>query len=299
MAFLIFNRPAETAKVLDAIRTLRPQRLLVVADGPRENVPEDVENCAATRAVIDSVDWPCHLQTDYADRNLGCRRRVASGLDWVFSQVEEAIILEDDCLPDPSFFPYCEELLARYRDDPEVMIISGANLFQRYQPTENSYYASRYCLIWGWATWRATWQQHYDVDIVRWPELRAQGWLKSFLKPLETAYWTRIFDQVSDGLDTWDYSLIFSCWLNSGLSLHPRHNLITNIGWNANGTHTTDPTSVLANLPRYPMDFPLRHPAKLERHAEADHRLEHLTFSGTLARVISEARCSISSQRRS
>ena len=299
VALLIFNRPAETARVFEAIRPLRPKRLLVVADGPRDGVPGDVEACAAARAVIDKIDWPCHLQTDYSAQNLGCRRRVSSGLDWVFSEAEEAIILEDDCLPDPSFFPYCEELLARYRDDPRVMVISGSNFFRRYRPTEDSYYASRYSLIWGWASWRKTWQEHYDVDIARWPELRDQGWLKTFLTPLEVLYWARIFDQIRDGRDTWDYSLVFACWLNDGLSLHPGRNLVSNIGWQANATSTTDPESVLANLPRHRMAFPLRHPAKLERHAEADHRLEHLTFSGTLSRVMSEVRASIAAQRRS
>ena len=294
---LIFNRPAETAQVFGAIRQLRPKRLLIVADGPREGVPGDAKNCADARAVIESVDWPCHLQTDYAEKNLGCRRRVSSGLDWVFSQVEEAIILEDDCLPDPSFFPYCEALLARYRDDPRVMVISGANLFQRFHATKNSYYASRYSLVWGWASWRKKWQQHYDIDIARWPELRAQDWLKEFLRPLEATYWGRIFDQVRDGFDTWDYSLILACWLNDGLALHPRQNLVSNIGWNAGSTHTKDPESVLANLPRYPMSFPLRHPERLDRHEEADHRLEQLAFSGTLGRVMSLVRESIKAQR--
>ena len=296
-ALFIFNRPKETAKVLDAIRQVRLRRLFVVADGPRKDVPEDAEKCALARAVIDGVDWPCEVHTNYSDTNLGTRRSISSGLDWVFAQVEEAIVLEDDCVPEPSFFPYCEELLQRYRDDPKIMVISGANLFKRFQATEDSYYFSRYPLIWGWASWRRVWQQHYDVDIQRWPELREQGWLKRFLRPLEAQYWGRIFDQVRDGYDAWDYSLLFACWLNDALALHPRRNLVSNIGWSADATHTTDPECVLAHLPSYPMTFPLRHPGRLERHAEADDRLEQMVYSGTLARTISIVHDSIRARR--
>jgi len=297
IALLIFNRPKETAKVLSSIRQVRPRQLFVVADGPRKDVPEDIENCALARAAIDGVDWPCDVQTNYSVGNLGCRKRVSNGLDWVFALVEEAIVLEDDCLPEPSFFPYCENLLQRYRDNPKIMVISGANLFKRFQATEDSYYYSRYPLIWGWASWRRVWQQHYDVDIQRWPEMREQGWLNRFLQPLECLYWGRLFDQVCNGLDTWDYSLLFTCWLNDGLALHPRRNLVSNIGWGADATHTKDPDCALARLPSYPMTFPLRHPKRLERHAEADDRLERLTYSGTLARTISIVHESIQARR--
>jgi hypothetical protein len=154
IAFFIFNRPDTTARVFEAIRQAQPSKLLVVADGPRSTRPGEAEKCAATRAIIDQVDWECEVLTNYSDVNLGCRHRVSSGLDWVFEQVEEAIILEDDCLPHPTFFRFCEELLEWYRHDHRIVAISGDNFQNGHQSGEFSYYFSRYVHIWGWATWR-------------------------------------------------------------------------------------------------------------------------------------------------
>ena len=115
VAFLIFNRPHTTQRVFAEIAKARPPKLLVVADGPRNDRPGEAELCAQTRAIIDQVDWDCEVLTHYADKNMGCKKRIASGIDWVFTQVEEAIILEDDCLPEASFFQFCEENLAPAR----------------------------------------------------------------------------------------------------------------------------------------------------------------------------------------
>ncbi|OUC08639.1 hemolytic protein HlpA-like protein, partial [Litorilinea aerophila] len=159
--FLIFNRPDTTAQVFAEIAKARPRRLLVVADGPRPHRPDDVEKCSATRAVIERVDWPCEVSCDFAEENLGGRRRISSGLTWAFSQVEAAIVLEDDCLPHPTFFPFCEELLNRYCHDERIMAITGDNFQFGRSRTKYSYYFSRYFHSWGWATWRRAWQ-HYD-----------------------------------------------------------------------------------------------------------------------------------------
>ncbi|MEN2383889.1 MAG: hypothetical protein KA716_33360 [Gloeotrichia echinulata DEX184] len=148
IGFFIFNRPDLTAQVFEAIRQTKPHKLLVVADGPR--FPEEEEKCLKTREVIKSVDWDCEVLTNFSEINLGCKYRVYSGLDWVFSQVEEAIILEDDCLPTPSFFYFCQTLLQRYRDDERVMHISGNNFQFGQSRTPYSYYFSKYNHIWGW-----------------------------------------------------------------------------------------------------------------------------------------------------
>jgi hypothetical protein len=148
VAFLVFNRPESTIKVFEEIRRARPPRLLVAADGTRADRPGEAEKCAAVRAIIDTVDWPCEVLKNYSDVNLGCKVRVSSGLDWVFEQVEEAIILEDDCLPHPTFFRFCEELLERYRYDERVGIISGDNFLFGVRRTQDSYYFSRYAHIW-------------------------------------------------------------------------------------------------------------------------------------------------------
>lgn len=152
VAFLIFNRPDTTRRVFAEIAKARPPKLLVVADGPRADHPDDVEKCAAVRAIIDGIDWDCKVLTNYSDINLGCKRRVSSGLDWVFDTVEEAIILEDDCLPHPAFFRFCEEMLNKYRDDKRIAMISGDNFQFGRKRTEYSYYFSRYPHIWGWAS---------------------------------------------------------------------------------------------------------------------------------------------------
>src|SRR4028118_433764 len=180
VVLIIFNRPAQTEKVFEVIRQAKPPKLLVIADGSRAERPGEAEKCAAARAVIDRVDWDCEVFKNYSDVNLGCDPRISSGLNWVFETVEEAIILEDDCVPHPTFFRYCEELLERYRHDARVMNISGQNvLFGRHR-TEYSYYFSRYTLCWGWASWRRAWQ-YFDVDVKLWPEIRDQNLIKNVL----------------------------------------------------------------------------------------------------------------------
>ena len=280
IALLIFNRPQLTARVLEILRQVRPATLLVVADGPRSDRPGEAALCQQTRAMIERVDWPCEILRHYADQNLGCRRRVASGLDWVFSRVERAIILEDDCLPDPSFFQFCEAMLDRYRDDQRVMAISGDN-FQGDRPvTEDSYYFSRYPHIWGWATWRRAWQ-HYDLAMADWPALRDRGWLFKLLRDQASAqYWTNIFQGSYEGFDTWDYAWVFACWRRGGLTILPARNLVSNAGFGEQATHTKG-DSPLANLPAETLAFPLRHPSRVVHCVAADDFSESRLFSGS------------------
>ena len=270
VAFLIFKRPDTTEKVFREIRRARPQKLLVVADGPRADRPGEDEKCAEARAVVEQVDWDCEVLTNYSDTNLGCKRRVSSGLDWVFEEVEEAIILEDDCVPHPSFFRYCEELLEKYRDDTRVMSISGDNFQFGRTLTDDSYYFSRYVHVWGWATWRRAWKLN-DVQMRLWPKVRDEGWLGDILRDTGAVkYWTGIFQSFYEGrIDTWDYAWLFSCWLQSGLCILPNVNLVSNVGFGSEGTHTLD-EDPLSDLPANEMPFPLRHPAFMVRDTVAD-----------------------------
>jgi hypothetical protein len=215
---------------------------------------------------------------NYADTNLGCRRRVSSGLDWVFETVDEAIILEDDCLPHATFFPYCQELLVRYRDDERVMMISGDN-FQAGPPrTGYSYYFSRYPHVWGWASWRRAWR-HYDAKMSLWPMVREGGWLLDVLQNRRSAdYWSAVFERVSQNqLDTWDYQLSFACFCQNGLSVIPRRNLVSNIGFHADSTHTRG-DSPLADLPVEAMHFPLQHPPCMISDSRADKETAGMFF---------------------
>lgn len=292
VALIIFNRPETTARVFAEVAKARPPKLLVIADGARADRPGEVEKCAATRAIVERVDWDCEVLTNYSEVNLGCKLRPASGLDWVFEQVEEAIILEDDCLPHATFFSYCDELLQKYREDERVMLISGDNFLLGKKEIPHSYYFSRYALTWGWASWRRAWQ-HFDVDIKLWPQLRETDWLLDLHGDALTAsYWSEVFEKVYTGeiAQAWDYQWAFACWANNGLSIIPAVNLVSNIGFGAEATHMTMDTSLVANLPGGAMEFPLRHPPQMVRDWAADrlafkHMCSWVEKAGTLKRL--------------
>jgi hypothetical protein len=260
--FIIFNRPDTAARVFESIRQAKPPQLFVLADGPRPDKPGEAEKCAESRKIIEGVDWDCEVLTNYSDVNLGCRKRISGGISWVFEQVEEAIVLEDDCLPDPTFFPYCEELLERYRHDTRVMSISGGNYTFGQRRSSDSYYFSRFTQSWGWATWRRAWQL-YDVDMKLWNQVNDGGWLKDILQDdLVIKFWRRNFQMVydvDDRVDAWDYQWIFACCIQSGLTIVPNVNLISNIGFGTEATHTRNKADKFANLPTEAMSFPMQH----------------------------------------
>ena len=270
VAFFIFNRPDTTARVFETIAAAQPQRLLVVADGARLDKPDEANLVAQTRAIIDQVDWPCLVDTNFATENLGCKPRVASGLQWVFEQVTEAIILEDDCLPDPSFFDYCTELLERYRDDERVAAISGDNFQNGISRTKDSYYFSKYFHCWGWASWRRVVQQ-VDFEMASWPELEQRDGLQDWAdSDAELRYWRDMFAlQHAGQINSWAYPFFYSCWERAGLTILPDVNLISNIGFDQEATHTTSSESDLANLPTHNIGQ-LKHPGVVERHQVAD-----------------------------
>ncbi len=273
VAFIIFNRSERTAEVFGAIRAARPAQLFVIADGPRPDVESDATKCAATRAIIERVDWPCQIFRRYADKNIGLRRNVSEGLDWVFNQTERAIILEDDCLPDPSFFPFCEELLERYAEDRHVAAISGTNLdpARNVPPGDDSYYFSRFCHIWGWATWRRAWQL-CDHEMKDWPALRRTNWLMDKCGTCTAANFWR-------GLGTWDVPWLFACWRQDLVSIVPRNNLVSNIGFGVDAVHTKSQTRA-AQLPTTAVQFPLHHPEKKVVNAAADCHIQKNFFEG-------------------
>ena len=262
VAFFIFNRPEPTQKVFQAIRRLQPPVLYVVADGPRSGRDGDVEKCRETRGLLNQIDWPCDVHTNYAERNLGCKWRMASGLDWIFSKEEKAIILEDDCVPDQSFFRFCEELLTRYRDDQRVMTICGGNYQNGQVRSNDSYYFSKYPRIWGWASWRRAWQ-YYDINMQLWPLIRDGKWLLDICSGNVKAaqFFHNIFETAfRQKIDTWDYQWLFAHFLHRGMTIIPNNNLISNIGCGVDATHTTLASDPCANLPLASMSFPLQHP---------------------------------------
>ncbi|MFN8003666.1 MAG: glycosyltransferase family 2 protein [Acidobacteriota bacterium] len=271
VALIIFNRPDLAARTLAAIAAARPETLLVIADGPRPDRPEDVERCAQTRAVIEHVDWECKVLTNFAETNLGCGLRPLTGINWVFEQVEDAIILEDDCLPHPTFFPYCEELLARYRDDERVMMIGGLNFLGKWQTPYQNYHFSYFGSSWGWASWRRAWRLN-DYEMKLWPTvLEARLLEQMFPDPVHCQYWKdtfqRVYDQQIAGV--WDYQWLLACWINSGFRIFPEVNLISNLGFRDDATHTFG-DGPYANMPTVGVRLPLQHPPFVMRSAEAD-----------------------------
>lgn len=271
VVFIIFNRPEPTKKVFAEIAKAKPSKLFVIADGPRSQHSEDKVKVAATREIIKLVDWECEVITNFSDINLGCKKRVSSGIDWVFKQVTEAIILEDDCLPDKTFFRFCQELLENYRDDQRVGMISGNNFQFGSQQNNNSYYFSKYSHIWGWATWSDRWLESYDVNISRWPNIRDRGELFDLIENKHEAnYWKRIFDRVyNNEIDTWDFQWVLTNFIENRLNVMPVNNLITNIGFDKNATHTKSINDV-ANMERLSIKFPLIHPNSMSQDIKAD-----------------------------
>jgi hypothetical protein len=257
----IFNRPDFTEVVFQAIAQARPKRLFVLADGPRS--PDEAELCARTRAVIQRVDWDCEVNTDFADVNLGCRRRFASGFDRVFSQVDEAIVLEDDCVPDPTFFRFCQVMLERYRDDTRVMMITGSNYLGSWKADSQSYHFSYFGSPWGWASWKRAWK-FYDVTMKAWGDPSAKERIRNVFADEECfALQAGRFDAYANPTDrhSWDLPWSFARLMQSGLTVVPAVNLISNRG--CLGGNSLPPTHPIANLPTAPVSFPIRFQASV------------------------------------
>jgi hypothetical protein len=271
IVFIIFKRFDTTQKVFEAIRRAKPPKLLVIADGARENRPGEIEACSKTRSIIDQIDWDCEVLKNYSEINLGCAKRVSSGLDWVFEYVDQAIILEDDCLPDPSFFRFCEELLEIYKTDNRVFSISGQNVQFSRSRTKYSYYFSRYQHCWGWATWKRAWQ-YFDFDLPHWIEVKESNLLADILgDPIAVKRWTKEIEATLAGeIDSWATRWMVSCWLQSGLSILSNTNLISNIGFGNSSTNTDYQDSPYASMQVSPVDFPIRHPPFMVRNVQAD-----------------------------
>lgn len=216
------------------------------------------------------------VEKNYSNTNLGCGQRPSTGISWVFENVTEAIILEDDCVPHATFFRFCDELLALYRDDERIMQICGNNFQFGHKRTTYSYFFSRYSICWGWATWRRAWK-HFDIDLNLWPLLRETPWLLDIVEnPIAIEYWRDKFDKAYDSklnenkIDYWDYQWSFACWAQSGLSIMPSETLVSNIGCGPDGTHTKSAGNITANLPTNDLTFPLKHPPCVVRNKEAD-----------------------------
>lgn len=270
VVLIIFNRPHLTEQVFPRIKAAQPRQLFVIADGPRSDMPADIETCRLARQITETIDWDCDVQCNYAETNLGCRERVTSGLDWVFSQVDRAIILEDDCVPDPTFFPFCQHLLQRYSHDERVAAITGNNFQDGQWRGQGSYYFSKYFHCWGWATWRRAWQAMDLSNRFCTQALRSSALDAIWDSPQEQYYWTTTFHTAlnSSNVSSWAYPWLLNCWVNHQMTIIPNHNLVTNLGFMPDSTHTTSDHAA-SSLASQPLNV-LNHPLKMDREQVAD-----------------------------
>ncbi|WP_283403983.1 glycosyltransferase family 2 protein [Halorubrum sp. DM2] len=259
VVFFIYNRPEYTARVFDRITDAKPSQLFIVADGPADE--SDRERTEAARAVVEDITWSCDVKRLYASTNLGIKQRFVTGLEYVFNTVERAIILEDDTVPDPTFFNFCQTLLRRYQDDERIMEITGRNQLGTWRDNGQDYHFSYNGGIWGWATWSKYWDM-YDPDMELWADPNAKDRVQDLIgDQWQYNHLKRVYRETYEGNnETWDYQWAFTRHINSGLSIVPSRNLIANIGFGEGATHTSDEDSPFAGTPVYSMDFPLNHP---------------------------------------
>jgi len=275
---IAFNRPGSCRQVIDAIRPAKPERIFFAVDGARPTHPVDLRNCESTRNLVQEFDWPCEVKTYYRETNRGCKYAPPEAISWFFSHVEAGIILEDDCVPNPDFFSFASELLERYAKDEYIGMISGNNHYGFQTAKNDSYHFSRYASIWGWATWKRAWLL-YDVG------------MRSYLKSLDAikasvghsekfrSYWWRNVEAVQAGLNTWDVQWAISLLANQMLTIRPKHNLVANIGFTIDSTHTGYEYDANKYARSFNLDFPLVHPTFIMLDDLADLKLEKRTTS--------------------
>ena len=268
-----YRRPSTTRKVVEALRIARPPVVCFSVNAPNPEAPNDGASCEQVRALVRELDWGCEVHTNFRGEHLSARQSIVSSIDWFFRQVDAGVILEDDCVPCEAFFKFCAEMLARFEDHPQVLHISGANHIGETGRDE-SYYFSNYPHIWGWATWRRGWEA-FDQHANSLTRAQLEGLLaEKFTKPAERTYWPYIFDYVRSGrLDTWDYLWAFSIWVENGLCITPSANLVSNVGFGAEATNTTNRDSRFAAQATEELFFPLRHPDNVRADSDLDLRV--------------------------
>jgi hypothetical protein len=280
VALFAFNRPELTSRVFQAIREAKPTKLFVILDGPRSGNAFDPALSKEVIEIVSNVDWDCDVSYEIAQENLGIRKRFVSGLEAVFSQVEEAIIVEDDCLPNPSFFTFQQEMLSRYRFDPSVGIVCGFNPLGEIPEIKNSYFFSVFSSVWGWGTWKRVWDS-YDPDAKQWLTPRGRNAVNASIETKSAKrFWGHNFDLVSKNLEysTWDYQMVFNQLLNNRLNIFPRTSLVSNIGFSIDANHTMDVNHRLAFVKSEPLGEIESHNVPKIANRDFDKRLERELF---------------------
>lgn len=284
--FVIFNQPDSTRRVFEAIRKIQPTKLYIAADGPRLDKEGEVGACEAARRATDAVDWPCEVKRLYQENNLGGKVGPITAIDWFFDNEEEGIILEHDCLPSMDFFRFCEELLNKYRDVEKVKMISGDNFQFGKKYGEASYYFSRFPHIWGWATWRRSWKE-YDGDMKTYPDFKSSGKIAKIFKNIKLQkYWLNHFDMLYEGkLDVWDGQVSYNIFDHDGVVILPNVNLVSNIGFCPEATHTKNPNDKFSNISTESLGD-ITHPTSLVVNEEADANHSSIFVKNIFVRIL-------------
>jgi len=282
---ITYRRIETTKKVFEQLRQAKPARLYFSSNAADPAIPDETEKVRKVRDLLASIDWPCDVRTLLRTDHVDVKTSVASAIDWFFEEETEGIVLEDDCLPHQHFFAFCDEMLDRFRNTPEVSIVSGSCFQAPSFLLDSSYYFSKYVHIWGWATWRRTWS-NYDRDMSFWPKWRESSeWATLFSDRVEERYWRGRFDSAYSGeILTWDYPLLASVWRSGGLTVTPSVNLVSNIGFGPEGTFSKNAESLLASAPVHNI-FPLVHALTIQANDRADRFDFDFRFNGRFGRL--------------
>ncbi len=285
---LLFNRPEHTAAVLDRLRYVRPSLVFIHCDGPRENMEGEFKKVAAVRSALENIDWPCEIKTFFREQNAGLRLGVSGALNWFFEAVEQGIILEDDCLPDVSFFPFCEAMLERYANEEQVMHIGGSNLAEKLTKSlPSSYFFSQFTFVWGWASWRRAWAK-MSLDLDGFEDFVRLNHIKSLTPdPMAQAYLLEKFRATrAEENNSWAYAWAYSVLKNKGLSIVPRFNLVQNTGIGEAGATHTKRRDKQANIRASSLAFPLAQPPQVERPKGLDKEIFYVSQKSRIRLIL-------------
>ena len=289
VVLIVFNRPEKASRALRSIAVVKPTKLFVIADGPRRDNEDDIEKCAATRAIFDNIDWDCTVFRNFSDVNLGCGIRISTGITWVFEQVDRAIIIEDDCLPHPTFFRFCEELLEKYASDDRIMHITGRKACAKLPEINYDYYFSHALDCWGWATWARAWK-HFGMEIRTWPRLRNTSWLHKVIgHPKMVRFLNGAFDDAYARRSQptyWGPQWTYSVWSRNGLSIRPTINLVKYFGFEDHRGNGFWARPKDYDFPVEAMHFPIEHPPTVVRNTNADMKSYDAFFASRFKREL-------------
>lgn len=284
-----FNRPSRLSGLIERLRTVKPERVYVSIDGPRDR-PGEFDLVQDTRDRIEEIDWPCDVRRRIHPTNLGCGVAVSSAIDWMFETEERGLILEDDILPAPDFFPFCEEMLKRYENDPRIFCVTGCNFVPPDQLNlHQSYRYSRFPMVWGWGTWRRAWSK-YRFNVAKWHRniTFKRLWESAGSTPAATLYWSLMFQLVAmNKIDTWDYQVVLAAFRANGLTVAPNRTLIRNLGFGEDATHTKDRPKYL--LDPEPLPGPYVGPSLVMPDERADAWVTRNHFQATSVGIYEQA----------